>query len=91
MRASVLLLALTACDLDLDFSSDATSIHATADPDSTVVSICAGPSGLLSCNGTERFDVTVGDQTVPAEEGFLSFGTQEAAFPATPEIGRAHV
>jgi hypothetical protein len=83
MRGTVILLALGACDLDLDFHSEATSINAVASSFGTTVSICAGPSELLSCNGNETFDVTVGDETQRAEEGFLSFGTQTASFAAS--------
>src|SRR5262249_33352545 len=59
MRAIGLLL-LAGCSLDLDLTSDATSIRATARGDGTTeVRVCAGPSGLLSCNAKETFHVTV--------------------------------
>lgn len=88
MRAAVLILVALApagcdLDLDLDFHSEATSIRATGEGELTRVSICAGPSELLSCNGDERFEVTAGDETVEATAPFLSFGTLEAVFAAS--------
>ena len=68
--------ALAGCGVDLDFTSDATSIRATARGDGTTeVRVCAGPSGLLSCNAMESFHVTMdGSQadTAPVLYGGLS-------------------
>lgn len=79
-------LAAAGCDLDLDldFHSEATSIRATGEADQTRVTICAGPSELLSCNAAEEFDVAVGDDTEPATEAFFGFGTLEAVFGPSP-------
>jgi hypothetical protein len=82
VRALLLLLPLSACSLDLNFTSDATIIHATGDNARSVdVSICGGPSGLLDCNEDHHtFTVTVGGVTEPATEGLISFGTVDATF-----------
>jgi hypothetical protein len=62
MRTLALLPVLAAgCDLALDFESDATRVTAAASGDgATEVSICAGPSDLLTCNDAERFRVAMG-------------------------------
>jgi len=52
-------------DLELDFSSEGTSVTATARGDGTTeVRICAGPRDLLSCNDATGFTVSLGDQVV---------------------------
>ena len=72
---------LGGCDVDIDLSSPGTSIEAIGEPQQTRVRICAGPSGLLSCNATEAFEVMVGDELQPATEALLGFGALEAVFP----------
>src|SRR5439155_18743560 len=76
------LLLLTGC-MNLDFHSDGTSITATGHDDgSTDVSICAGPSELLSCNSAPTFQVQIGPEQATASAGFLDlFGTLSASFP----------
>jgi hypothetical protein len=80
MRWMILLVPLAGC-FDLDFSSDSTTITATAsEAGTTHVTICGAPSGLLDCNDQESYQVTVGDESAPATEGFLSFGILTADF-----------
>ena len=85
MRALLFVLAalpLSACNVDLSFESDATTIHATGLDAGTIdVSICGGPSGLLDCNQDgHAFTVAADGMTVAATEGLLSFGTLDAIF-----------
>jgi len=78
----VSVLPIAACDLDLSFESDGTSVHATGRDDHSIdVSICAGPSGLLDCNqDNDAFAVTADGVTEQASAGFLSFGGLDATF-----------
>ncbi len=80
---SATLLVLAGCgDLDLSFSTDATSVTAISYGDSqTTVSVCGGPSGLLDCNEDNlSYEITMGGVAVEPTEGFLSFGELTASF-----------
>lgn len=82
MRHLSLLLVLLAagCTIeDIDFSSDAISITAHTDGNSTTVDICAGSDGLLDCREDVVFTVTFGGTTVSPEPGL--FGLLSADFP----------
>lgn len=80
MRIAVALLATTGCFGDFDFDSPGTTIRASGENGQTHVTICAGPSGLLSCNGEEELTVIVGEEIQPAKTGLFSFGMLEAFF-----------
>jgi hypothetical protein len=86
MRSSSLaLLCLTGClGTDLDFESDGSSMRAIAGGDgSTVVQICAGPRGLLTCNDDESFHVAMaGAVEAAAPASGLAFGTLSATLSA---------
>nr|HEX4312538.1 hypothetical protein [Kofleriaceae bacterium] len=96
LTVTTLALPLGAC-LDFDFHSEGTRVTATtslamatdtpANPDGfdTDVSICGGPSDLLSCNeDNDTFVVAMGDYSEAASEGFLSFGVLDASFDGDP-------
>lgn len=70
MRPTLALpLFLLGCAPDLDFSSDATTVTATAREDGTTeVRVCAGPSDLFSCNDREAFRVAVGDAVLEGDD-----------------------
>ena len=81
MRSWLLVALVSGCTIP-DFTTNGTSIHATGQDDGhTLVTICAGPSGLLDCNDKETFVVTLGADSQVPMEGFLSFGALSTDFP----------